>query len=81
MGSNGLPSSVSNLFVGDVVSVRDAEDLLILFVKKEMLSIQKKQFIKLYSSNNYQYIISSLAPTLLCYRNYQQNNHAISTTV
>ena len=26
MGSNGLPSSVSDLFVGDVVSVRDAEE-------------------------------------------------------
>ena len=25
MGSNGLPSSVSDLFVGDVVSVCDAE--------------------------------------------------------
>ena len=26
MGSNGLPSSVSDLFVGDVVSVCDAEE-------------------------------------------------------
>ena len=26
MGSNGLPSSVSDLFVGDVVSVSDAEE-------------------------------------------------------
>ena len=26
MGSNGLPSSVSDLFIGDVVSVRDAEE-------------------------------------------------------
>ena len=27
MGPNGLPSSVSHLFVGDVVSVGDAEEL------------------------------------------------------
>ena len=27
MGPNGLPSSVSYLFVGDVVSVGDAEEL------------------------------------------------------
>ena len=27
MGPNGLPSSVSRLFVGDVVSVGDAEEL------------------------------------------------------
>ena len=27
MGSNGLPSSVSDLFVGDVFSVCDAEEL------------------------------------------------------
>ena len=26
MGSNGLPSSVSDLFVGDVFSVRDTEE-------------------------------------------------------
>ena len=26
MGPNGLPSSVSHLFVGDVVSVGDAEE-------------------------------------------------------
>ena len=26
MGPNGLPSSVSHLFVGDVVSVSDAEE-------------------------------------------------------
>ena len=30
MGSNGLPSSVSDLFVGDVVSVCDAEEFSIL---------------------------------------------------
>ena len=27
MGPNGLPSSVSHLFVGDMVSVSDAEEL------------------------------------------------------